>query len=100
MPIYKTAHFQIQPAHLNTAKQAIEEFITYIQANEPDTIIYTSVQLKSDETTFMHFMGFVDAAAEEKHRTSSGVQRFVEVLYPVTVDGVTFVDYDLLATTR
>jgi quinol monooxygenase YgiN len=99
MPIYKTAHFPVQSDQLDTAKQAIQEFIDYIKSNEPDTLVYASVQSAVDEMTFMHFMGFRDAAAEEKHRTSVGVKRFVDVLYPVTVNGVQFQDYMLCAST-
>ena len=99
MSIYKTARFQIRSDEVETAKQAVREFVDYIKANEPDTLIYSSVQAADDDTTFLHFMGFRDAAAEEKHRTSPGVMRFVEVLYPLTVDGVQFTDYVVCATT-
>ena len=100
MPIVKTAHFQIQLDALDTAKAAIEEFVAYVRANEPNTLIYLSVQSKDDATQFLHYMEFADSAAEETHRTSAGVKKFVDVLYPVTVDGVEFQDYSLLATTQ
>lgn len=99
MPIYKTAHFQIQANQLEAAKDAVRTFVDYIKANEPDTLIYSSVQSAEDETQFLHFMGFRDSTAEEKHRTSEGVQRFVDALYPLTVDGVEFRDYSLCAST-
>jgi quinol monooxygenase YgiN len=99
MPIYKTAHFQIQADQLDNAKAAVQTFLEYIRANEPDTLVYSAVQSAEDETQFLHFMGFRDAAAEEKHRSSEAVQRFVAVLYPLTVEGVEFRDYDLCAST-
>jgi quinol monooxygenase YgiN len=100
MPIVKTAHFQVKAEALDTAKEVIETFVAYVRANEPNTLIYLSVQSKEDETVFMHYMEFVDSAAEETHRTSRGVKAFVDVLYPVTVDGVSFHDYTLLTTTQ
>lgn len=99
MPIYKTAHFQVQADQLEAAKSAVQSFVEYIRANEADTLIYSSVQSAEDETRFLHFMAFRNAAAEEQHRTSEAVQRFVAVLYPLTVEGVEFRDYQLCAST-
>jgi hypothetical protein len=53
-----------------------------------------------DVTTFMHFFIFDDAPAEEIHRTSAGVQRFTDILYPETLDGVVFTDYTLVASAQ
>ena len=99
MAIYKTAHFRVRSDSLETAKQAVREFVEYIKNYEPGTMIYTSVQNADDETSFVHFMGFVDTEAEEKHRTSDAVRRFTDILYPLTLDGVEFKDYTLCATT-
>lgn len=100
MTIYKTAHFRVRPEAMDTARQAIRDFVAYIKAHEPDTLIYDSVQTVEDETEFLHVMAFRTAAAEEKHRSSEGVMRFVDVLYPVTVDGVQFQDYTVCASTH
>ena len=100
MPIYKTAQFQIRPVGLEKAKQAIRDFVAYVKQHEPQTQLYTSMQEAEDETRFLHFFIFEDAAAEERHRTSDGVNRFVELLYPETVDGVVFTDYTVLASTH
>ena len=99
MAIYKTASYRVQPQSLPKVKQAIDAYITYIRSNEPNTILYTSLQSAEDETAFLHVMGFKDAAAEEQHRMSEGTQRFVDILYPETIDGVKFSDYQLEATT-
>ena len=99
MLIIRTAVFQLRPDALETGQQAIREFVDYIKANEPGTLRYTALQQAGDPTRFMHFMIFQDEAAEEKHRSSPGVKRFTDVLYPGTVEGVQFTSYATAAST-
>jgi quinol monooxygenase YgiN len=96
---FRTAHYQCQPGSVEKCQQANREFIEYIKANEPGTLRYTSLQQADDPTKFMNFMIFQDEAAEERHRTSEGVRRFTDVLYPELVDGVQFTAYTILAST-
>ena len=74
--------FQVDPAKLETAKSCIAAFVYEIEKNEPQTLIYRSYQDQNDTLRFIHFMQFQDAAAYERHRTSSYVQEFVRVLAP------------------
>lgn len=100
MPLYMTARFSVKPESLDRCKQAIEDFIAYIKAHKPGTQIYTSLQDSENETEFLHYFIFDDAAAEEKHRTSEGVKRFTGILYPeLASDGVEFKRYTLAAST-
>lgn len=99
MPIYKTARFQIRPEGLEKSKQAIREFVRAVKNDEPGTRLYTAMHQTDDVTQFMHIFIFEDAAAEEVHRTSAAVKQFTDILYPETVDGVTFTDYTVLAST-
>jgi len=80
--------------------KAIREFIDYISKNEPGTQLYSALHETEDETSFMHYFIFDNAEAEEIHRTSEGVKRFTEILYPETIDGVEFTDYKLVASTK
>ena len=99
MPVFMTARFKVQPAAREKCEQAIREFIDYIKANEPGTMRYTSLQQAGDRTSFMHFFIFQDAAAQDKHANSKGVKRFTDVLYPETVAGVEFTEYQVVAST-
>ena len=99
--IYKTARFQVKSEALAKCQQAVRDFISFVQANEPSTRLYLSLQDQADPTQFLHYFAFDDAAAEERHRTSDGVMQFTAALYPeLASHGVTFTDYTLLATTE
>jgi quinol monooxygenase YgiN len=90
MAIYGTARFGVKPEALDRCRSAIEEFVTYVRANEPGTKLYLSLQDAEEPTRFLHVMIFEDDAAENIHTNSEAVDRFTGVLYPETVDGVTF----------
>jgi quinol monooxygenase YgiN len=100
MTITMTARFQVRPDGLEEARQAIREFIDYIRENEPRTRIYTSVHETGDETRFLHYFIFEDAAAMQVHRDSEGVKTFTGILYPLLVDGVQFTEYQEFASTK
>jgi quinol monooxygenase YgiN len=97
MAIYKTAHYQVKPQAVDKVKRAVEEFVSYVQANEPGTRLYTAWQRKDDPTRFVHFFIFEDEAAETIHRESKAVKRFVAVYSPELMGGdVVFADYNLV----
>jgi quinol monooxygenase YgiN len=84
---------------LEICKQTIQEFVDYIRANEPDTILYTSFQEKQSPTRFIHYFIFRDEAARETHSNSDAVNRFTSVLYPNLVAPVEFTEYNNFAST-
>ena len=99
MPIYQTAHYQVQASAVDKVLAAIEEFVRYVAANEPGTRMYTAWQQKDDPTKFVHLFTFEDAAAHQAHGQSDAVRRFEDVYRPELVGGpVVFTDYELVAT--
>jgi hypothetical protein len=43
MAIYQTGAYQVKPSAVGKVKQAIEEFVRYVPANEPGTKMYLAL---------------------------------------------------------
>jgi quinol monooxygenase YgiN len=95
-----TARFEVQKEALEICQRTIQEFIDYIHANEPDTILYTSLQEQENPTRFLHYFIFRDEKARDIHSNSEGVDRFTRILYANLVAPVEFTEYFLFATTK
>jgi quinol monooxygenase YgiN len=101
MAIYQTGGYQVKPSAVPKVKQAIEEFVRYVQANETGTQMYLAWQQKDDPTRFLHFFIFEDAGAQARHGQSEAVKRFESIYSPELVGGgVHFTDYELVAGKR
>jgi quinol monooxygenase YgiN len=99
MAIYTIAQYKVNALAVDKVKRAIEEFVRYVKANEPGTLLYTAWQQKDDPTRFVHFFIFADEAAHAIHGGSEAVKRFESVYSPELVGGdVVFTDYTLVAT--
>jgi quinol monooxygenase YgiN len=98
MPIRQIATYQVKPAAVDTVKAAIEEFVRYVQANEPATRLYMAWQERSDPTRFAHFFIFDDQAAQTTHSQSEAVKKFQSVYGPELVgERVVFTNYEVVA---
>jgi quinol monooxygenase YgiN len=87
----------VKPTSLDQCKKAIEEFVDYIRANEPETRMYTALNQSDDLTKFLHFFVFEDEAARDRHSNSEAVQRFTAILYSECLAPVEFTEYQLVA---
>ena len=98
MAIYQTGGYQVKPTAVKKVKEAIREFVLYVQQNESGTKMYLAWQEKSDPTRFLHLFIFEDAAAQTRHGQSEAVKKFESVYSPELVGGeVVFTDYELIA---
>ena len=94
MPIYQTARYRVKPEAVDRVKRAIEDFVEYVEKNEPGTRMYAAWQEEEDPTHFCHLFIFEDATAEEVHGRSDAVATFEAIYGPELVDGpVVFTDY-------
>jgi quinol monooxygenase YgiN len=101
MAIYQTATYQVKMQAVDKVRQAIEEFVEYVRANEPGTRMYVAWQKQNDPTCFIHLFIFEDEAAQTIHSESAAVKRFESIYSPELVGGeVVFIDYDLVATNQ
>jgi quinol monooxygenase YgiN len=78
-------------------EKAIHEFIEYVRENEPDTLLYTSLQEKENRNHFLHYFIFRDENARDLHANSEAVNRFTSTLYPNLVAPVEFTEYHVFA---
>jgi len=100
MPIHQTAYFVVRDDAMEVCEQAIREFVEYVRANEPDTLLYTSLREKEEPNHFLHYFIFRDETARDLHSNSEAVKRFTELLYPNLVAPVEFMEYEVFADTK
>ncbi len=101
MPIYQTAHYQVNPGAVEQVKAAIAELVAYVAEHEPGTRMYTAWQQKDDPARFVHLFEFADEAAHQAHGNSAAVRKFEDVYQPELASGpVVFTGYLLIATNR
>ena len=98
MLIYQTAYFVVRDDALEICQKTNHEFVDYVRENEPDTLLYTSLQGKEHSTHFLHYFIFRDKQARELHANSAAVNHFTSVLYPNLIAPVDFTEYELFAT--
>jgi quinol monooxygenase YgiN len=100
MSIHRTAYFVVRDDALEICQNAIHEFVDYVRENEPDTLLYISLQEKEYPTHFLHYFIFRDEKAGELHANSDAVNHFTSILYPHLIAPVDFTEYDLFANTK
>jgi quinol monooxygenase YgiN len=96
--IYETGGYQVKSSAVDKVKQAIKDFVRYVQADEPGTQMYLAWQQEDDPTRFLHLFIFEDAASQNRHGESEAVKQF-ESIYALELVGgeVVSTDYELVA---
>lgn len=100
MPIHQTATFVVREGALEICEAAIREFVDYVRENEPDALLYVSLQSRENPNQFLHYFIFKDEAARDLHSNSDAVDHFTSILYPNLVAPVEFTEYNVLASTK
>jgi quinol monooxygenase YgiN len=97
MPIYQIARYTVRKESVGKIQTAIKEFVDYIRANEPGTLVYYSQQDTKDPASFVHYIIFADEAARHTHGHSEVVNHFNSILFPETLAPVEFSEWSLVA---
>ena len=101
MAIYQTGGYEVKASAVEKVKAAIQEFVRYVQGEEPGTLMYLAWQEQQNPTKFLHLFIFKDQAAMKKHGESEAVKRFESIYSPELVSKeVTFTDYEMIAAKR
>jgi quinol monooxygenase YgiN len=99
MPIFQTAYYRVRAEAVERVKEAIVEFVAYVAAHEPGSVMYRAWQQQDDPTQFVHLFEFVDDEAHRVHGSSAAVRRFEAVYQPeLTAGPVVFTDFIQVAT--
>lgn len=77
--IRRVAEYTVREGELEVVLQAVRRFVAEVRAAEPRTR-YEAYR-RGETRSFLHFMAFPDAAAEQAHREAGYTAEFVEVLY-------------------
>jgi len=96
--IRKIARYKVNESALPAVEQAIRDFIYAIASAEPDTV-YVAYRA-GDPTSFIHFMAFLDKAAEAYHHSAPHTLDFVEKLYPNCEIQPQFDDLEIIQSSR
>jgi quinol monooxygenase YgiN len=100
MAIYMTARWKARPESAAVVERALREFVAAVKVNEPKTRLYTALQAKGDEASFLTYFIFEDESAREIHSATDWVKRFVDIIYPENLAPVEFTEYRLFASTE
>jgi len=97
MPICITARYQIRPEFSKEVKIVIKDLVDHVKENEPGILFYLARQDILDPMSFHHTIIFKDEAALAVHQRSPASKRFVDYLYPKTVEPLDFGEHNVIA---
>jgi quinol monooxygenase YgiN len=97
MTICRTAEFVVYPEQSVVFQAAVNEYVAYVDANEPGTLIYLTLRQGDDPSHFEQVIVFESHLAERIHDDSAALLRFHIAIEPLVVNGIPFEDFSLLA---
>ena len=97
MPILMTARYQVRPHAIDRCKKATQLLVDHVKKNEKETLFYMAQQEKLNPYAFLHMMVFQDDVALTMHRSSEAAERFVDIVYPSSIDPIEFKEYKEIA---
>jgi len=100
MPIFQIAEYEVKPDAVDRVKQAVHEFVHYVETNEPGTLLYSAWQQQDSPTHFTHLFVFEDDDAKDTHSQSKAVKSFESVYSPALVGRVKFTNYEQITTNQ
>ena len=92
-----TARYQVRPQKIEQCKLAIRNLVEYVKENEKGTLYYIAKQEILNPYAFLHMMIFRDDVALTMHRSSEAAEKFVNIVYPATIDPIEFKEYKEIA---
>jgi quinol monooxygenase YgiN len=93
------ARYRVKRGKVDETRRAVADFVQSVGRKEAGTLLYEAYQ-EEDGVTFVHLMAFRDDKAQEEHRRSAYLRKFVQMLFPCCDEGPVFTDLRLLASTR
>lgn len=96
-PIRQVARYQVGHDGLGRCLAAIREYVAWVRANEPGTLLYEVWQDREEPTRFVHLCVFRDTAADRAHSESPALHKFTSIIGPECLAPVEFLDYGLVA---
>ena len=92
---YRTARFRVRASEVAAAEKAIIAFVAKV-ADEPGTLRYESFR-EADGVSYVHLMGFADEAAEQAHRQTDHLKKFLADLSPNCDQPPVFADLKMVS---
>ena len=96
-PIRQLARYQVGYDGLALCLSAIREYVAWVRANEPGTLLYEVWQERDNPTSFVHICVFRDGAADRAHSASPALHKLTGIIGSECLAPVEFIDYELVA---
>ncbi len=97
MPICITAQYEVRPEFSKECKKVVQDLVDHVKNNEPGILFYLAHQDILNPMRFHHTIIFENEAALTVHQSSPASKRFVEAVYPKTLEPLGFGEHHIVA---